>query len=278
MPVNSRMTNQELRNLLTAMDCSTVPQEKDSPFKMLEKSQKKAADIQAGKVSFPKLNIKRHPFPLWRNRQSTDGRNPMLFINVVAMGSLALWGPGTGNRRNKQETTFIHEEQRGPKSFGVFLYAATDVASKRRFPLRCAATRGAQAFDNSTPCLKAVAKHGWGGSRPRILSGSLGPLVGVSKDLFDTRRRVARPTVTWTISLFVSSTTSWDVQVPLSEAEPLPLAADMPDTSVRRSSWMPLTSGQRLTDSLSPFLKVEWRVGAASPVLVGSRGVACPIV
>jgi hypothetical protein len=276
MPMNSWMAKQKLRDLFSAMNSSPIPQEKDGALKMLEQSLEKAADIQAGKIALPKLNIESQPFPFRRDGQRTDRRNPMLFVNVIAMGRMAPGSPGTGNRRNKQEATFIHEEQRGAKSFGVFLYAANGGASNGQSLPRSAVKPGVPVFGNSTPFPKATARRGEDDIECQIPSELPEPPAGASKDRSDIRTKAARPATNWPNPLSVLGRALPAALEPPWGAghwDPFP---DMRGTIVRRNSWRPLASGQRPRDSFFPFSIGRWRFGAASPVLLGFHGVAYP--
>ena len=200
----------------------------------------------------------------------------MLLIHVITMRRNPFRSPRAGNRGDKQKTTLIQKEQMGPKSFGVLLYAAMDAVSNGQFPLHSSARLGAQVFGNSTPCREAVAKRGWGGIESRIPCGSIGLFVAGSKDPCDIHTKLDPQGAACSISLSALKTILQGGLERFSGAAPQDLGPDMSDTSVRRNSWMPLASGQRPTDLLSLLSTIEWRVGAASPVLVESRGVACP--
>jgi hypothetical protein len=62
---------------------------------MFEQFFKDRTDIQTVKIPRPKPEIKSQAFPFWRHRQSTDGGNPVLFVEIIEDGGFPLWSPST---------------------------------------------------------------------------------------------------------------------------------------------------------------------------------------
>jgi hypothetical protein len=243
---------------------------------MLKQILEKPSDIQAGKIPFAELNIKSDPFPFRRNRKRTDRGDSMLLIHVITMGRSPFRSPRAGNRGDKQKATLIQKEQMGPKSFGVFLYTAIGAVSNGQFLLHSSAKPGVRVSGNSTPCRGATAKRDWGGIESQIPFGSVGLFVAGSKDPYDIHTKGDLQGVVCLTSLSALKITLPGALERFSGATPWDPESDMIGTSVRQNSWMPLASGQLPTDLLSPLSTIEWRRGAASPILVGSHGVACP--
>jgi hypothetical protein len=78
--------------------------------------------------------------------------------------------PGARHVGDEQEARFIEEDQMGPTSLSVFLYAASDAASRRQSPRRPAAGPAVRVSDNSSPNWTAVSRHGRDGrSRPSVV-------------------------------------------------------------------------------------------------------------
>ena len=124
--MNPRMFEKELLDFFTSMDGPPIPQQDHGAPEMFEQFFKERTDIQTVKIPRPKPEIKSQAFPFWRHRQSTDGGNPVLFVEVIEDRGVSFGSPSATNVWNEQEARLIDEDQMGPKSFGFFLYGATD--------------------------------------------------------------------------------------------------------------------------------------------------------
>jgi hypothetical protein len=272
------MTNQKLGDLFTPMNHPPIPQEEHWASQMLKKILEEPTNIQTVQIPFPELNIERQTLPFRGNCQGAHSRNPILLIQIITMGRLPLWRPRPGNRRNEQKPAFIQKDQRGAKSFRVFLYAATGAVSNGRSHSLFSVTPGVQVFDNSTPSPRVNAKHDWDGIGSQILSGSLGPLVPASIDRSDTHKTLDRPAKTWLAFLSVGGTALEAARGPLLRPAHRDLFSGRPHTIEKRNSSRPPANGRLPIGWLSPLSKARWRFGAASPGLLGFHGVACPIL
>ena len=236
----------------------------------------KATNIQTGEIPSAKLNIKSQPLSFPGNGQSTHRRNPVLFIEVVTIGGLALWSPSAGDRRNEQKATFIQKEQGGAKSCCVFLYVANGSASNEQSLLPSAVKPGVPAFGNSTPSPKAIARHGWDDIERQIPSELPEPPAAGSKDQSDIHTPLAQRAAAWPNLLSVlMRSLSAALERPGGAGHWDPVLG-MRGTIARRSFWMPPANGQQPTDLLSPSSIAQWRFVAASPALWGFHGVSCP--
>jgi len=123
------MLKEKLLDFFTSMDGPSIPQQDHGVLEMFEQFFKERTDIQTVKIPRPKPKIKSQAFPFRGHRQSTDGGNPVLFVEVIEDRGLSLGSPSATDVWNEQEARLIDEDQTGPKSFGFFLYGATDKPS-----------------------------------------------------------------------------------------------------------------------------------------------------
>jgi hypothetical protein len=181
---------------------------------MFEQVFKKSANIQTIQIPFPELDKKSHPFPFRRYNQRTDRRNLILSVAMIQPGRLSPGSPRARDRRNEQKAAFIEKKQVGAKSFGVFLYAASDTASNGRFPLPFSPKPGVRVSGNSTPSPRAIARHDWGGIGPQSSSELCALPAARSTGRSDIRKLMARPVTTGVVSLFARAATSSDAREP----------------------------------------------------------------
>ena len=156
----------------------------------------------------------------------------------------------------------------GPTSLSVFLYAASETASRKRWPHRPVAGLGAPVSGNSIPCRAATARHGWGGSECETASGSTARSASRSIGQSDGQRPRGQPPAAWPTGVSASCVT-W-VAGPGSlwaEAPPVPSCGTSRTTGTP-SSWRPLRPGP-LPTGVFQFSTTGWPVGAAAPVVVG---------
>ena len=184
--MNPRMFKEKPFDFFTSMDGPPIPQQDRGAPEMFEQFFKERTDIETVKVPRPKPEIESQAFPFRGHRQSTDGGNPVLFVEVIEDRGLSFGSPSATDVWNEQEARLIDEDQMGPKSFGFFLYGATDKPSNAQSLSRSFAKPAALVSGNSIPSLEAPATHDWGDSGCQSACGWFGQSVSRSRGLFDT--------------------------------------------------------------------------------------------
>lgn len=114
--------------------------------------------------------------------------DPILFVEVAHDGCVPFRGPRAGYVGDKQEARFIKEDQMGPTSPSIFLYAANGRASSGRSPRHPVAALGGRVSGNSTLNGSAVSRHGRDGKPHPTGAGSAGRRAVRSRDRSDSRR------------------------------------------------------------------------------------------
>ena len=243
---------------------------------MFEQFFEKRTNIQAVKIPCPEPEIKHKALPFRRNRQCTDGGNPILFIQIAENRSVPFRSPGTTDIRNEQEARFIDEHQMGPKSFGVFLYGATGKLSNGQSLSRPFVTRGARVSGNSISSLEGAATHDSGDTGRQSTSRWSGQSDSTSKGLSDTLRP-EDPTTEFPRVSSCRSETAWaDVPESPLNAGPWTRPSGTLGTIGIRSFLMPPPNAPPLRDFPCPLSATRRRVDGASPVPLGIHGVSCP--
>ncbi len=275
--MESWMGFEPLLDFPTAMDRSPIPQQDHGPPKMPDQVLKEGPNVQACEIVGAQLKIEGQPSSSGRHGQSTDRRDPVLLVEIVNERRFPFGGPGAGHVGDEQEARFIEEDQMGPKSFGVFLYAASGTASNAQSLLRPVAGPDAPVSDSSIRGLPGVSRRGRDGRPRRNAFGSSGRRVLRSTDPSDTRPPGSPSGATWP----VASAATWRAWA----GGPEWVAAAVPvDPSCGRSDTIGTPNSRkhsrhvlRPTDSCPP-LAAGWPVGAAAPVAGRFPGVSCPRV
>lgn len=275
--MESWMGVEPLLDFPTAMDRSPIPQQDHRPPKMPEQVLQERSDIQPREIAGTKVKIEGQPPSSGRHGQGTDRRDPVLLVEIVNDRRFPFGGPGAGHVRDEQETGFIEEDQMGPTSFGVFLYAASGTASNAQSLLRPVAGPDAPVSDSSIRGLPGVSRHGRDGRPRRNAFGSSGRRVLRSTDPSDTRPPGSPSGATWP----VASGATWRACAGgpewVAAAVPVDLSCGRSDTIGTLNSRKHSRHVRRPTDSCPP-VAAGWPVGAAAPVAGRFPGVSCPRV
>jgi len=274
--MNSWMSKEKLLDFIAPVNGSPIPQQHHRSPEMLEQLFKEGADIQTRKITRPKSEIESQMLPLRGHRQSTDGRNPVLFVNVIEDRGLSFWSPGAAYVGNKQEAGLIEEDQMGPKSFGVFLYGATDTVSNGRPLSRSFVKPDAPVFGNSIPSPEAGARHDWDDTESQSVSGRSGRSASTSKGLSGIPRPGDLLEATPLTSPSRLAEVWEDAQESPSNEGPWSPLSGMPDTSERQSFLMRPPNVLQPKGSPCPLSAGRWHVDGASPVPLGIHGVSYP--
>jgi len=81
--MDSPMFRQELLYLLATVDGAPVPEQKEWSTQVLEQFFNKRSYIQACEIPAAKLRVERQASAFGRHSKSTDGRNSILFVEVI---------------------------------------------------------------------------------------------------------------------------------------------------------------------------------------------------
>jgi hypothetical protein len=274
--MNPTVLKKKLFHFFSPMDGGSIPQQDHRLPEMFKQFFKKRTNIQTREIVCPKPQVKGQPLSLRRYRQSTDRRNPVLFVEVIEDRGFPFWGPGTPNVWNEQESRLINEDQMGSKSFGVFLYAAIGKPSNAQSLCRLFVKPGAPVSDSSNPSPEVNATYDWGDNGYESVCERFVRSASKSKDRSDILPPEDPLTAVplTSLSRFV---TAWEdvPEWPLNEGLPIRLL-DTLDTIGKRSFLM-LPPIARLPKDLSwPLSARRWRADGASPVPVGIHGVSYP--
>jgi hypothetical protein len=272
---NPRMPRQKFLHFFAPMDGGPIPQKDQRPPKMFQQIFQKSSHIQPIQIPLPELDKKSQPSPFRRHDQRTDRRNLVLPVTMIQPGRLSPGSPRACDRRNEQKAALIEKKQVGAKFFRVFLYAENGIASNGRSLLPFSPKPGVRVSGNSTPSLRAIARHDWGGIGPQSSSELFALPAAGSTGRSDIRKLMDRPARAGLVSLFARVAASADAREPSWTSAPWTLSPDRPETTGRRSFWMPRATGRWPIGLFCPFSIIEWRVGAAFPARFGCHGVSC---
>jgi hypothetical protein len=274
--MDSAMFEQELLHLFAPVDRPTVPQQKDRTPQVLEQLFEKGSNVQSIKIATLKSYIEGQVSALGRHCKGTDGRDSILFVEVIKNRSFAPGGPGPGHVRNQQEPRFIEKDQMGPKSLRFFLNAASGSASSVRSLPPSAARRVAQASDSSTPSPPITSTHDWDDRWHQSVFGSPRQSVSRSKGPFGTLRPVDLPAAPPPAAPCPLKTVWEDALESAWNVGPWTLTVDMLAAIGRPSSWrLPLDAPPPTSWHL-PASTMRWHVAVAFPIRFGFHGVSCP--
>jgi len=95
--------------------------------------------------------------------------------------------------RNEKKAAFIEEQQVGPESLRLFLYAATCSASNEQRPLGPVGSLVARVLGTTTLHVATVARRDWDGTPHRIPCGSRSGFVSASTDRSESRMPMLLP-------------------------------------------------------------------------------------
>jgi hypothetical protein len=269
------MLRQKLLHLFAAVDGPTVPEQKDGSAQVLEQVFEKGPHIQSVEIPAAKLCIERQTFPVGRQSKGTDGRDPILFVEMIENRGFSPGGPSPGHGRGQQEPRFIEKDQMGPKSLRFFLNTATAAASNVQSPPRYVARLDAQASDSSTPSPPVISTRGWDDRWYQSVSGSPRQSVSTSKDPFGTLRPMDLPAAPLSIGPSARGRVWEGAQESAWNVGPWTLTPDTPAAIGRENSWTLPLDAPHPTKWPFPVSTTRWRVAFAFPVRFGFHGVSC---
>ena len=123
------------------------------------------------KVLLLELEIQTHVFAYGRHAEGCQGGDAVVSVVVTNDRCLSGRRPCPSAGRNEKKAAFIEEQQMGPKSLRLFLYAATCSASNEQWPLGPVGSLGARVLGTTTLHAATVATRDWDGTQHRIPCG-----------------------------------------------------------------------------------------------------------
>jgi len=274
--LKARVVQQDSRDRRTLVNFALVPQEDDRPWHVVQKLSQERGHVHGLEVVLLESGVQANAPADRADRKDRQGRDAVVLIAVGNLGGLTFRAPRPSARRNEQKAAFIKERQMGPKFAGVFLYAATCIASSVRSLPRPAARAGvlAPGRTNATPATPAT--HGWDDTGRRTPGGPPGRCVSASTVRWDSRRP-------WPLSAAVPAT----ADIPASGAFVAGQGPVLPPAlPVRPRLWLD-ASGKRRRSKSRPdgtplpssgrCSTVPWPVAAASPMSSQIRVVSYSI-
>ena len=158
--MNPGVAKEQGLDLVVLVDRSPVPQKDNGASEMSKEVSKETKHLQACEVFGVELDIQGHSPSFGRYGKGIDGRDTILPVEMVRQGCVALGCPGPFEIRDKQEATFIEENQMGPKFLGFFLSGAICSSSTVRWPPRPSVGPDALASGSSNPDSLEASRHG----------------------------------------------------------------------------------------------------------------------
>lgn len=232
-----RMFAEEFSDRSSFVGSASIPENDHWPPQVSEQLAKELGDLKRFNVFIGmESGIESHPFPLWGDAERRDGGNLFPASCGAENRSVSSDGPGSGNVRHHEKSAFVEENQMGFKPFGVFLYAATRIASNVESPSRPARGLSSPAFGNSNPFPPKTSTSGWDDRLSQTGSLLLSPLGAGSRDRLDTHNsaRPSKESVTTSVS---GGCPTWKVsRERLSNSRPLNPASDRLPTSGKLNS------------------------------------------
>ena len=123
------------------------------------------------KVVLLESEIQAHVFAYGGHTEGRQGRDAVVSVVVANDRRLSGRRPCSSAVRNEKKAAFIEEQQMGPKSLRLFLYAATCSASNGQWPLGLGGSLGARVLGMTTLRVATGARCDWDGTQHRIPFG-----------------------------------------------------------------------------------------------------------
>ena len=272
-----RMFTEEFSDRGSFMGSAAVPEKDHMAAQVSEQLTEELNHLRGSDVLIGmEPGIESHALAFWRNAESRDGRNLLPPSCDAQNWSLSSDSPGSDHVRDHKESAFVEENQVSLKSFGVFLYGATHIASNAESLPRPARGLGSPAFGSSNPFPPKTATSGWGDSLSQTDARSLSLLDAGSKDRLNTHTS-ALPSQEFGSAPVSGPCPIWEAfRERLSNPKLWILSSDSLPTSEKPNSRNSPSSWTRPAD-FSISSSTGRLAGAAPPAAFGFHRVSCPI-
>ena len=152
MRMNPGMNSQEFFEYVRLMGLDVIPQQHDHPRNVSKQMAEKLNHLLCLDILIRmELQKEIHPSPFGRSADGRDSGDLSPSSGNADQRCLPFRRPTSHDQRNHEKSAFIEENQMGFKPVGVFLYAATRIASNVESPYRPARGLSTPAFYNSNP-------------------------------------------------------------------------------------------------------------------------------
>src|SRR3990170_4294030 len=228
------------------------------------------------KVVLLEPEIQTHVFADGRDTEGGQGGNTVVPVVVMNDRGLPCRPPRPSAGRNEQKAAFIEENQVGPKSLRLFLYAAICSASNGQWPLRSAGSLGARVPGRTSPRGATAAIGGWGGIQYRTRCGSPALSASASTARWENHRPRLLPTRGPEAAGVRLLAASADGPEPVWPSEPQGRPGLPPVAIGRPRKMRPRHAARPPSDSYHARA-VLWLVADAVPTPSGFQWVSCII-
>lgn len=240
--MNTGMLFTESLNRSGFVHTSSIPQKHEPSLEMLKKVSQKGQDLRMPDVlQWMEADIQSNSPFAGGDADRGDGRYFRPSSGDFKNRSLSDRSPGLSDSRDKTKSALVEEDKRNFKPFGLFLYAAMNVASIALFPFHLALWLWSRASDGSSATLAGSSKHDRDDMSPQTDHRSLWPLFPRSTDQWSNRFSGDLPQALAQASVFGARL--------VSQVYPAPVLISMlyrPSVYVDRSSSTPNLTNNRV--------------------------------
>lgn len=175
MGVEPRIPEEKLLDRAPLVETGVIPEKNHGAAPLLEQLSEESSHLRGTDIFIRvKPGIEGDAPAFGGDTEGRDGRDFLPTTGTPQNRGLPSGRPGSGDVGNKQKAALIQEDQMGPRSFGVFLYAATGTASNARWPLRFAPRASSPVSDSSTRGPSAITTGVGGIADPELSLDHLG--------------------------------------------------------------------------------------------------------
>ena len=221
--MQARLFGQERLNVTAPVDFPAIPNNEYMATQMTQQLTQERNDLQPCYIVDMEPSVKPKPLSSWRNGQDAYDRYFVPPVAVSQNRGLPNRSPCPTDVGNQQKAALVEKPQMGPKSFGLFLYAAKPAPSTDGFHLRPVATPSSQASGSSNSALGvATSTHPQTYNEPHTVFRPISRCVSMSITLWCARppRLLSAASIADRLSVSVSG----DSDAPSGHASSIPLA------------------------------------------------------
>ena len=147
--MQTRLLGQERFNFPTPVNFTTIPNDEYMAPQMVQQLSQEGNDLSSCDIVGMESSVESQSSAPRRNGQNADDRYLVSPVAVPQDRGLANGSPCSTDVGNQQKATLVKKTHMGPKSFGLFLYAAKPALSTVGFYPHPVAMHASQASGNS---------------------------------------------------------------------------------------------------------------------------------